>query len=590
MNTQDTRTTKELLDVQTDLLFATFFLDANEYAINIKAVREALDISEQEIIRVPNSPDYVEGITNIRGNVIPVLNLKKRFELGNTTYGPESRLVIAKCQGRFCGILFDSISEVIRVRKDLVEDIGIRFSKENSAVDGIIKFEKDKRIIQIIAPDLLVAAAEEVFCASDTDLDDKTEKSGQQCSDKERLQCMVFSLNGQELAVDVRNVREILENRQVQVKNVINLEAYIRKLILVRGEVLPIIDLKAYLTGEGGMDVPEARIIILMCSGSTFGILVDSIEKVISVDESDIVKMSTLVGNKNQNAFLGVVEYGKGRQAIILEIERLFENSITKRLDSVAALHRDEEMMKRTGSAEQSSSDGTDVYITFRVDEVLAINILCVQEIIDYTKEIIPVLGSREIFEGILNLRGRIIPIINFRRFYSLEEYKDISTAKILIFNEDSKLIGIIVDELVEIVKSSEANAISGHHFMNKNLEQRFKFKVKSLLELKSRKEEKNTVMVFDSRAFVHEIASWTGTEIAGGDSDNKADYEGMMTQASVEMAVSVDTAGTDRIADTENEGEVGREKEAPSSPAAYEGSPHGHNFVRDIFHIGKRN
>ncbi|MFH1075539.1 MAG: chemotaxis protein CheW [Pseudomonadota bacterium] len=504
-----------------DLLFATFMLDNNEYAIQVESVREALDISEKQIIKMPSKVYFIEGIVNIRGSIVPVINLRRWFGLENQKFSSECKMVITECRGRYFGILFDSISEVVRIEKSWIDKINRGIQREDSIIQEIIKIDGGNRLVQVINTD--------AFQIDSTDIEESSKDLGEkeleykthEVLSKKRIQHIVFTIDKERFGVSISNVREIIENNQHEIKNVINLEEYIRKLIVLRGEVLPVVDFRYYMAGVESPVEASTRIIILMCFDSSFGILVDSIERVVSFYEQDIMKMSSLIGSKNQRAFLGMVEYDVGKQVTLLDAEQLFQDKILSRLDDVARLHAETEVQdekekfrisqgktlkQKAGEVAASHAVQEEIYITFKIDEVFAIDILSVQEIISYSDKIVSLLGVADYFQGIMNLRGRIVPIVNFRRFYGLANYKDVASTKIFIINESSRCVGVIVDELLEILKVDPENHTKIPAMLSKQLGDKVKCHIREAIEVKERNKEKRTIMIFDVKSFVDEI------------------------------------------------------------------------------------
>lgn len=93
-----------------------FNLGEEEYGVDILQVQEIKRLTE--ITRVPNAPDFVEGVINLRGNVIPVIDLHKRFQLGTTEITDESRIVIVNVRDITVGITVDAVSEVLTLEED----------------------------------------------------------------------------------------------------------------------------------------------------------------------------------------------------------------------------------------------------------------------------------------------------------------------------------------------------------------------------------------------------------------------------------------------------------------------------------------
>lgn len=113
-----------------------FNLGDEEYAIDISFAKEIIRIPK--ITKIPNVPNYIEGIFNLRGTVITVIDLKKRFGFEETERGIDSRLLILEFNDMQIGIIVDDISEVVRVEGLKVQTLGnelYRISK--NSITGI---------------------------------------------------------------------------------------------------------------------------------------------------------------------------------------------------------------------------------------------------------------------------------------------------------------------------------------------------------------------------------------------------------------------------------------------------------------------
>lgn len=101
------------------LQWVTFRLDNETYGINVMQVQEVLRVTE--IAPVPGSPDYVMGIINLRGNVVTVLDTRRRFGLAPNEMDDSTRIVVIEAEENVVGILVDSVSEVVELRRSAVE-------------------------------------------------------------------------------------------------------------------------------------------------------------------------------------------------------------------------------------------------------------------------------------------------------------------------------------------------------------------------------------------------------------------------------------------------------------------------------------
>jgi purine-binding chemotaxis protein CheW len=144
------------------LQLVTFRLGNEDYAVNILKVQEINRM--KEITRVPNTPQYVEGVINLRGKVIPVINLRGKFGLNDKESDTQSRIMIMDIQGITMGIVVDAVSEVLRIPANIVEPTPPMASNISTEyIKGIAKLED--RLIILLDMDMLVGKAEETSMA-----------------------------------------------------------------------------------------------------------------------------------------------------------------------------------------------------------------------------------------------------------------------------------------------------------------------------------------------------------------------------------------------------------------------------------------
>ncbi len=96
-----------------------FELDHESYGVEITIV-EAI-IKMQEITRLPHAPEYVEGITNLRGTIVPVIDLRKRFNLHLQEATRDTRIVITNMNDSKVGLIVDAVTQVIHIPDEAIE-------------------------------------------------------------------------------------------------------------------------------------------------------------------------------------------------------------------------------------------------------------------------------------------------------------------------------------------------------------------------------------------------------------------------------------------------------------------------------------
>jgi purine-binding chemotaxis protein CheW len=93
---------------------ATFFLSQEEYGVDVRLVQEIIRVTE--ITPVPRAPGFIKGVINLRGRIIPVVDLKRKLNLGEVdTAARQSRIVVVKVRDRLVGLLVDGASQVLKV-------------------------------------------------------------------------------------------------------------------------------------------------------------------------------------------------------------------------------------------------------------------------------------------------------------------------------------------------------------------------------------------------------------------------------------------------------------------------------------------
>ncbi|AFM42712.1 chemotaxis signal transduction protein [Desulfosporosinus acidiphilus SJ4] len=97
----------------------TFSLGSEEFAVDIMRVQEIIRIPP--ITRVPNAPEYIEGVINLRGNVIPVVSLATRFGMIRTEETDLSRIIVLQVQSKVFGIRVDAVTEVLHLDSESIE-------------------------------------------------------------------------------------------------------------------------------------------------------------------------------------------------------------------------------------------------------------------------------------------------------------------------------------------------------------------------------------------------------------------------------------------------------------------------------------
>ncbi len=126
--------------MEKELQVVGFRIGNETYGVRIAAVREIVRVPE--ITSVPNAPDAIEGVINLRGKIIPVMDLRKRFGLTEIQSDKKNRILVVELDNKMLGLIVNSASEVLKIPPSDVEAPGSLFTDgESGYVTGVGKLK-----------------------------------------------------------------------------------------------------------------------------------------------------------------------------------------------------------------------------------------------------------------------------------------------------------------------------------------------------------------------------------------------------------------------------------------------------------------
>ena len=129
-----------------EVQLVSFLLGEEEFGADILMVQEIIRM--QPITRVPNAPHFVEGVINLRGKVIPIIDLRKRLNIGETKDSRKVRIIVVDVEGKITGFIVDAVSQVLRIPKSTIEPAPsiVVAGIETEYITGVSKLD-DKLLI-----------------------------------------------------------------------------------------------------------------------------------------------------------------------------------------------------------------------------------------------------------------------------------------------------------------------------------------------------------------------------------------------------------------------------------------------------------
>jgi purine-binding chemotaxis protein CheW len=126
--------------MEKDLQVVGFRIGNEMYGVRIGAVREIVRVPE--ITAVPSAPDLIEGVINLRGKIIPVMDLRKRFGQTEISHDKKNRILVVELDNKLIGLIVNAASEVLKIPPSEIEAPGTVFAEgESSYVTGVGKLK-----------------------------------------------------------------------------------------------------------------------------------------------------------------------------------------------------------------------------------------------------------------------------------------------------------------------------------------------------------------------------------------------------------------------------------------------------------------
>lgn len=436
----------------------TFYLGQESYGIEIDYVQEIIRMPQ--IVHLPKAPDHVEGLANLRSNILAVINGRRKFGLPRAENTDETRVVVLDFHGCKLGYVVDRVSEVITVNAEEIEEIAAEKDGQEKFLKGVAKLNNGQRLVMIIDPAYLFGREEKDIAANNKRLAGVEENARRYTQEAESQAAVKikefvnFRVAREDYAVPIEHVQEIVHVPSA-INRVPNAPGYVDGLFSLRNRILPVVNIRS-LYGLDQSDFDErSRIVVVKIKHSgqtlTVGLAVDAVNEVLRVSPEAIAPVPDLLRTKKTSEITGVCKSKSQGLVYILDPANLF--SLEEMAEFTSQNIDSEEEIQNTV---QSSDE--EQLVTFWLDgEEFAAGITQVQEIIR-VPQVVRVPKAPDYIEGVINIRGDIIPVIDLRKKFDLSHYDRDEQSRIVVINLDGQRTGLIVDSAREVVKISCSN------------------------------------------------------------------------------------------------------------------------------------
>ena len=431
--------------------FVTFLIAGEVFAINMAPVQEIIRFPE--IVKVPKSPPSLMGLANLRGKVLPIINLRKVFGLEEKTIDESTRVIVIDL-GQTLGFLVDNVSSVIDVDETKIETSSeIKSIVKSDFLKGVIKdIAKFKMVMILDIEKVIEREFSEILQGSskEYEITSKEQSTEEEILTDER-QLVSFTVSDEEYAIPIENIQEIVQIPE-HITKVPNSEQSILGIMNLRDKILPLASLRRLFGFPEEQLTEQSRIVVLSMENLSVGIVVDSVKEVLRVPESVIEPVPSIILKDDKDfEITEICRLNEGKRLVsIISVSNLFKRKDIKEALSSVETEKDIEEKKEN----EETLEEEEQFVVFKLDEQeYAVPIETVQEIVRIPEGLTHVPKTPDFVEGVINLRGNVLPVIDLRKRFDLQEKQRDEHQRIMVFVIDNISVGFIVDSVNEVLK-----------------------------------------------------------------------------------------------------------------------------------------
>lgn len=449
--------------------FVTFTVQGELFAVPLAEVQEIIRLPD--MVGVPLSPPSLEGLANLRGAVLPVASLRRVFQMADVEHDDSTRVVVIN-QGVPVGFIVDRMASVITAEAHEIEGVqGIRSTVAADFLSGMIKQAAGMTMIldpaQLIKSEFAGVAKRIGGAFGDTLLGGggaAREEARQVASDE--IQLVSFVVAEQEYALPIENVQEIVQVPE-QISRVPNTDSHVIGVMTLRQRLLPMVSLRRMFGLTPAPLDEHNRIVVVSLDdrdgrdGMSVGVVMDTVKEVLRVNRSLVDPMPALLSRGGDGGEIqSICRLAAGKRLVsILSAERMFQSHD---LRSQIAAHAQGGDRSENGMNDADNRGGPvdeeEQFVVFRLaNEEYGVPIDCVQEIVRVPEELTHVPKTPDFIEGVVNLRGAVLPVVDQRRRFGLNEIDRNDRQRIMVFTLNGVQTGFIVDSVSEVLKISRS-------------------------------------------------------------------------------------------------------------------------------------
>jgi purine-binding chemotaxis protein CheW len=445
----------------------TFSVAGEMFAVPMAPVQEIIRVPE--VARLPLAPASLDGLANLRGRVLPIINLRRLFGCEPREHDDATRALVINL-GQPLGFVVDRVASVISVEPGQTEPA--------DAIQSIVAADYLTGVIQRPLPDgsremllsvdfakLVESQFSGIGGAGTGRVGTQLEAAAQaeaaanaEAEASDELRLVSFSVCEQEYALDIAEVQEIVQ-MPARLSVLPNAPHHVVGVMSLRERLLPLVSLRRLFGLAEVDDGEQQRIVVTALPGGLHvGLVTDSVKEVMSVPRPQTEAMpGVLSADAQLQEFSAICRLDGGKRLVsVIATDRLLHMPAMQQ--ALAATDADAQTTEAMNSHEERSAtaagdDDTQVVIFRLGAEEFGVPIMSVQEIVRVPEVLTRVPKTPAFVEGVINLRGTVLPVIDQRARLGLPAIERHEGQRIMVYLLGGLRTGFIVDSVAEVLR-----------------------------------------------------------------------------------------------------------------------------------------
>lgn len=428
--------------------FLTFRVDERLYALPADDVAEV--IRTPAVARVPQAPNALLGLANLRGAVLPVATARGLLGKSERQALASDRTIVLGMGAR-AGLAVDAIEGLVSVEAERIETTPAQLAAEvGERLVGAFQAEGRTEVVRVLDIRRMLDGAFVQRERPDRRVTGLGTLSAAAAAAEERERLVTFEVAGQEYALPLESVKEII-SAPGEVTAAPGSEALLLGVIGYRDTLLPLLSLRGLLgLPDAGPGPTGAKVVVARIGGTLVGLVADQARAVLSADPELVEPAPAILAARTggEAKVHAIYRQDGGRRLVsILAPAKIFREDVMARLSGAGGAGED-------GSAAPAEGDEQRQYLVFRLGgDEFGLPIEAVDEVARAPARVARVPKTPRFLEGVVNLRGEVLPVVDQRRRFDMPAADDLESRRLIVLRTRRHRAGVIVDSVSEVLR-----------------------------------------------------------------------------------------------------------------------------------------